>query len=147
LTPAVEKAVMKIGDVTGAYSVGKLKKGMKRVPRKKATHSPMMMGSAVLPASSPLIDVGNLQYGSDMIKGAGVSKRRARFNTAMTDPQLPASFPLIDVGNPQYGMDLIKGNSVKTTGGLLTRKGGLLTRGGGSMTMRTGGLSGLKYKV
>jgi hypothetical protein len=136
LTPAVEKAVMKIGDVSGAYSVGKLKKGMKRVPRRPPHSGRMMTAGAVLPASHPLIDVGNLQYGSDMIKGSGVSKRRARFNTAMTDPQLPASSPLIDIGNPQYGLDLIRGKGAsvggamkkgKIGGYIYPPKGGLLS--------------------
>lgn len=115
LAPALEEAGLAIGKVTGAYAVRRPRKGMKKVSGKGVR---MTSGGAAilrrkstcgreLPASSPLIDVGNLQYGQDLIKGRGLTTKLARFNTAIADPSLPASNPLIDVGNLQYGQDLI----------------------------------------
>lgn len=132
MAPALEEAGLAIGKVTGAYSVKKPRKGMKKVGMKKMKGKGVRLtdGGAVLrqqttcdkqlPATSPLVDVGNLQLGTDFIKGHGMTKRYARFNTALADPSLPASNPLVDVGNLQYGTDFIKG------GLLYLKKGGLL---------------------
>jgi hypothetical protein len=118
LAPAIEEAAMKIGDVTKAYGV---KKPRKRASVKKS--KVMMTGAAVLPASHPLVSVGNLQYGQDLIKGNGVMKRHARFNSNLADPELPASKPLIEIGNPQYGNVLLKGGSITTMGYGMKKKG------------------------
>lgn len=127
LAPALEKSGLAIGKVTGAYSVRRPRKGMKKVSGKgmRLTSGGAVMRKKTscgreLPASSPLIDVGNLQQGSDFIKGRGLTTKLARFNTAIADPSLPASSPLIDVGNLQQGSDFIKG------GRLYLKQGGTL---------------------
>jgi len=129
--PIAAEALREIGTETGAYGVKKPRRKMvKKVKKVKKGGSVKTTGGAILrktcskelPASSPLIDVGNLQMGSDFIKGTGITKRVARFNSTMTDPALPASNPLVDIGNLQYGQDFIKGGLLYAS----PKKGGLM---------------------
>ena len=126
LGPALEEAGLAIGKVTGAYSVKKPRKTMKKVKTQKIH---MSRGSP-LPASHPLVDVGNVAYGTDFIKGMGMKSTTHKFNTNLADPALPASDPIVDVGSVQYGSAFLKGvgYGVMVGNGFLRapRRGGLL---------------------
>tara|TARA_R110000868_G_scaffold128196_1_gene336157 strand:+ start:1110 stop:1730 length:621 start_codon:yes stop_codon:yes gene_type:complete len=68
--PELEAAVEKGSEVSGAYGLRYAKGGAARSRRMRQRYHTSVTDPR-LPASRPLVDVGNLQYGAEFIRGLG----------------------------------------------------------------------------
>lgn len=128
LAPIAEEAVLNIGTETGAFGRKKTTKKSMKGGAKKKTMMKKHMSTAtpsVIPARKPLIDVGSVEYGRDLIRGSGLSlggglylggasmgANPSSWTHAGPAPFIstsaPAMNPLIQLGDLQHGSMIIK---------------------------------------